>query len=248
MDVEELKKLAADPRFIEGIYNYCDRWCERCSYRSRCVLYAEEEKTKGAPESDIENDAFWKRLEQIFQSTHDLLLSMMRERGINPEDLPIVPATNRRDRKDSISSELLGAAQEYQSMAQCWLDQYAEFDSSCFDNDPADGPESAIQVVQWYCFQIVVKLRRGLNGRQEFEEEQDEFAMEDANGSVKVALIGIDRSIAAWSLLDQAYLQSSEMIHEILLRLERLRRRAEAAFPSARSFQRPGFDYSPAVQ
>jgi hypothetical protein len=29
VDKDRLKKLAADERFIAGIYNYCDRWCER---------------------------------------------------------------------------------------------------------------------------------------------------------------------------------------------------------------------------
>ena len=26
MDKEELKELARDPKYISGIYNYCDRW------------------------------------------------------------------------------------------------------------------------------------------------------------------------------------------------------------------------------
>ncbi len=30
MEKERLKMLAEDPRFIQSIYNYCDRWCERC--------------------------------------------------------------------------------------------------------------------------------------------------------------------------------------------------------------------------
>ena len=27
--------------FIIGVYNYCDRWCERCSLASRCRVFAE---------------------------------------------------------------------------------------------------------------------------------------------------------------------------------------------------------------
>ena len=26
--------------FIVGIFNYCDRWCERCPFTSRCRLFA----------------------------------------------------------------------------------------------------------------------------------------------------------------------------------------------------------------
>ena len=28
--------------FIPGIYNYCNRWCERCIYTEKCMNYASE--------------------------------------------------------------------------------------------------------------------------------------------------------------------------------------------------------------
>ena len=28
--------------FIPGVFNYCDRWCERCPFSSRCRVYAIE--------------------------------------------------------------------------------------------------------------------------------------------------------------------------------------------------------------
>jgi len=31
-------------RFIESIYNYCDRWCEACSFEDRCYLRAQERR------------------------------------------------------------------------------------------------------------------------------------------------------------------------------------------------------------
>src|SRR4030067_3210901 len=27
---------------ISGIYNYCDRWCEKCLYTNRCLLFKQE--------------------------------------------------------------------------------------------------------------------------------------------------------------------------------------------------------------
>jgi len=35
MDKEDVKRLAKTPGLISGIYNYCDRWCERCPYLQR---------------------------------------------------------------------------------------------------------------------------------------------------------------------------------------------------------------------
>jgi hypothetical protein len=37
MTSKRLKQLAANPRHIPGVYNYCDRWCERCPLTSRCL-------------------------------------------------------------------------------------------------------------------------------------------------------------------------------------------------------------------
>ena len=51
MDKENLKKLVQDPRFISGIFNYCDRWCERCSFTARCLNFAMENEEMDEPEN-----------------------------------------------------------------------------------------------------------------------------------------------------------------------------------------------------
>ena len=40
MNSDDLLDMAGNPRFISGIYNYCDRWCERCAFTDRCLTYA----------------------------------------------------------------------------------------------------------------------------------------------------------------------------------------------------------------
>jgi hypothetical protein len=57
-----------------------------------------------------------------------------------------------------------------------------------------------------------------------------------------VALIGIDRSIAAWRLMQLSLPERAGSIVLLILQLERLRQRLEKSFPDARSFIRPGFD------
>jgi len=76
MDRERLKKLAADKRLIPGIYNYCDRWCERCPQTHRCLNFSIGEEEFSDPQTrDIRNEAFWKKLSEIFGET----LEMLRE-------------------------------------------------------------------------------------------------------------------------------------------------------------------------
>ena len=71
--------------------------------------------------------------------------------------------------------------------------------------------------------------------------EQTEL-QSDANGTAKIALIAIDRSLAAWSILYAEYTAQEDKTLSILLHLDRLRRSIEVVFPSALAFIRPGFD------
>ena len=84
---------------------------------------------------------------------------------------------------------------------------------------------------------------RALSARKT-EEEDPEFAEQpkDSDGSAKVALIGIDRSIAAWRLMQLSLPERAEFVVPLILQLARLRNRLERHFPDARSFVRPGFD------
>ena len=62
MDKDKLIKMAENPHLIPGIYNYCDRWCERCTFTSRCLTFLTEEEKKResgySPGSDEMNEEF----------------------------------------------------------------------------------------------------------------------------------------------------------------------------------------------
>jgi hypothetical protein len=75
MDRDRLDDLMGDPRFIPGIYNYCDAWCRRCPFTSRCMNYAmaQEEESGRAQSRDAENGAFWDSLHETFESTMERL-------------------------------------------------------------------------------------------------------------------------------------------------------------------------------
>ena len=60
MRKEDLKRLAENPDFISGIYNYCDRWCERCPFTARCMNFAlEREEYPDDTSRDMANAEFW---------------------------------------------------------------------------------------------------------------------------------------------------------------------------------------------
>ena len=111
-------------------------------------------------------------------------------------------------------------------------------------NENFEQLEDAREVVQWYQYQIAVKTMRALSGRKEELDEDPEIVEfpKDSDGSAKVALIGVDRSIAAWRLMQLSLPERTASIVPLILQLERLRNRVEKTFPEARDFVRPGFD------
>ena len=105
--------------------------------------------------------------------------------------------------------------------------------------------EEAREIIHWYQYQIAVKLMRALSSRSnetELPDEDVDVEARDSDGSAKVALIGIGRSISAWRLMQMALTERSDSIVPLILDLEKLRQRTELKFPKARDFIRPGFD------
>jgi len=102
--------------------------------------------------------------------------------------------------------------------------------------------KDAVEVITFYLFFINVKLMRALHGLFEDRYELPDDLPKDSDGSAKIALIAIDRSISAWGKLLKHLPKSEDEILDILVLLERLRNRTEKEFPDARKFVRPGFD------
>src|SRR5258706_16323308 len=84
MQRKELRELVRSGDFIAGIYNYCDRWCERCPFTARCLVYATEKADDVAADPaahDINSARFWSRLQSMFQEAHEMILEWAEEAG-----------------------------------------------------------------------------------------------------------------------------------------------------------------------
>jgi hypothetical protein len=149
------------------------------------------------------------------------------------------------------------AAFAYAEMVSKWFDSNTELLKNKADEllalaeaeIPASSPDSDalqiqdyLEIIRWYQHQIYVKLCRAASGMIRGELEEVEYFQQDANGSAKVAILGIERSIAALGgLLDQ-FTDQENSILDMLVALKKLSRQVDAAFPDARAFIRPGFD------
>ncbi len=102
--------------------------------------------------------------------------------------------------------------------------------------------DEAIEVIRWYQYFICAKVMRAIHGKKEDEEEGcDEFPS-DSDGSAKIALIAVDRSIGAWAVIQQYLDDDDKVAIDIIAFLDSLKEAVEKTFPRARSFIRPGFD------
>ena len=238
-----LTELASNPDLISGIYNYCDRWCERCPLTSRCLVYATEQVGHNGTieNNDDRNEAFWHKLSAILVETRELISDWASEAGLDLTQLPEEEPKNRKRRRQLADNHPLArAGKKYANNASDWFRGFDHLEK----NEQSEQLEDAREVIQWYQYQIAVKLMRALSCRTDGWEDEPEMAdfPKDSDGSAKVALIGIDRSIAAWRWVQLSLPERLESIVPLILQLERLRQRVEKTFPEAREFVRPGFD------
>ena len=235
-----LTDLASNPDLISGIYNYCDRWCERCPFTSRCLVFATEaEDNQPSKDQDAANAQFWNELGTVFEETLALIPEWANAAEV---DLTCVEeqSPRRRKRKQVDNHPLALAGKTYANAAADWFRQFDEH----LDTERTN---TLREVIQWYQYQIAVKTMRALSGQiEELSDSETSDSPKDSDGSAKVALIGIDRSLAAWRHMQLAAPENDPSIIPLILQLAQLRIRIESQFPDARQYVRPGFDEVPA--
>jgi hypothetical protein len=263
MDKQAFLALAASPGLIPGIYNYCDGWCERCAFTSRCLNYLTRQADGPEPTAEeIDSGAFLEKLSASFALTEELLRDMAEEHDIDlnydKEEMEVFMKNREADRKEKEKSTVSTMANHYMMLGTAWLKRCriplekkeVELNQSLRlgiqgrqVEEEAKHIADAIEVVSYYVHQIYVKLMRAQSDRQMDDAwfEENGFP-KDSDGSAKVALIGIDSSIRSWSLLFKGLPDEEDAILEILGVLDQLRKEVESTFPKARNFVRPGFD------
>jgi hypothetical protein len=233
-----------EPSFerIDFISAYCDRWCERCAFTTRCSDYAVE--------------AALEMCDGDLHAAIDLAVGppaspsgprQGRRAALPDEFIPIEPTPHeleemRREedaRNERIDEEaLITACERMHLLTRGWRAQHGGA-ASTLSPRLAD----AIAVIGWDAGIIQVKLRRALRGRDEYlhgRPFEEDPVQNDWNGSAKVALISIRRSTAPWAIAAEELHDDSARAMAVELRA--VEREALRAVPDAWRFKRPGFD------
>jgi hypothetical protein len=204
-----------------------------------------EEEFSDPEGQDISNEAFWNKLSGILGETLELLRESAKKWGIELETLGSMDDIENIKAKDVAAENhlLCRAAKRYSELVEDW---FRGRETLLFETAAAarEGVslEEAFEVIRWYQYFICAKVMRAVRGKIEEEEERcDEFAS-DSDGSAKIALIAMDRSIAAWAVIRRYITDGAKGVIDVIAFIDGLRQAVEKTFSSARSFIRPGFD------
>ena len=205
---------------IDFISAYCDRWCERCAFTSRCATFAVEAAISmcGDAEQGVE-----------------LALGETIPARDAPTPMPDPPPAGVRPAPHRDNPPILTLARAYTMLARRWL--RAERETWGVSGDPI--LREAMTVIAWDHTLIGAKLDRAMSSRHGGDDDAHPI-QNDANGSAKLALILIDRSEASWRAI--AHATAGELPLMMADHLAQLRAQVDSEFPDARRFVRPGFD------
>lgn len=242
---KRLKELGERKDLIPGVHNYCDRWCERCPFTSRCGSYfLSDGFGEDQEENDSNNEKFWDDLKTIFEVTFEMIQEKAEELGVDFNDI------NEDDYEvEWVKNDATEQSRQYGFDISNWLKKHHEDIQQAgqklmlVDENKLLKLKDAVDVVQWYSFFISAKIHRAfLKHEWDEEYEDDEYYMYDNNGSAKIALIAIDRSIAALGCILEKMHEHEDDLLNFLATLSKIKKGVLAAFPKAIEFKRPGFD------
>lgn len=185
----------------------------------------EKERDDGDPASrDLANGKFWNKLQETFQETIQMVREDAKARGIDLDDPMLraeVIAQERAERRLAAKNRPLArAGMAYIKAVDQWMDGAKSLLAAKVEELKTQArleignPVAEVQrlsnftdIIGWYQHFIYVKLCRAIDSRASEELEADEAQRKyprDSDGTAKIALIAMDRSISAWAGLREA--------------------------------------------
>ncbi|NHE59156.1 hypothetical protein [Cyclobacterium plantarum] len=243
--------------FIEGVHNYCDRWCERCVFTDRCRVFYMEEKDRKISAHDPKWETSLEPITKTLEEAKIMLEKMANEKGIDLAETDQEFEKERADKKSRVENHpLMKKSMDYLELSGEWLEkgQVKDNTDKIFQEvnlgikSMQEGEREilllrdSLEVIRWYQPLIAAKCHRALLGKE--DEYNKHFAEEerDYNGSAKIARIAIERSMRAWASLLGFFEEEESAIFRILASLQQAQQVLERAFPNMDHFIRPGFD------
>jgi len=234
--LDTMLELAADPRLIPGIYNYCDRCCWRCGFTDRCLSYQHSAQLDTA-----HSKATPAEIAEPVTRTLRMLRAIATRVGVEPassrQDDEAMRAYQRRV-DAAFNDPLVVRAREYSQT----VSHITRVLLPAVDARGDAVATAAVVRVQETCGTIASKIYRAVSDRADDDFDPGEL-QSDANGSAKVARLLIDESRRSWRVLMEVGRATANGVPARLVGLlDEIDAALSRSFPRALEFKRPGFD------
>ncbi len=256
---EKLLKLAANPNNIAGIYNYCDNWCENCAFTKRCFQFLMNKEDVSTDNNFSNKEKLWDDIKNSLNMAVELIDDLAEQMKIDLNDSNHEEYKNhhRKKNEELIKNPLVTRGFMYSRLVQKWFDknnylfldkgrEMEKFASFGFDKKSVEDHlyklQDILENIFRYQYFIPAKISRAVGAIDIEIENPQKNLPKDSDGSAKIALITIHKSIDAWAELNKIFPQKEDEILEILVLLKKLLNETNKIFPNAMSFIRPGFD------
>lgn len=237
-------KPAKNDEIIPGISSYCDQWCQRCAFTSRCGTFLFNKELGVNPPNSLDDD------QDFFQQVSNLLSiakRMIKEKSKVSEGNDIVSDTEPGEyHPDNLLHipKSFKLTLDYGVSALEWMHNNSKIVEGKLKelrsiSNPAEAKLfDALEVIRWYSFFINSKVK------QAYVEMVMGYRDKNRNyrGTAKIAIIAMERSIESWSVLYEHIPHLEDEILGFLTELSSLKSMALNDYPKAMSFKRPGFD------
>jgi len=253
---------------ISGIYNYCDRWCEKCYYTNRCLVFKKEAERdiKHILNDEDRNDpeVFAKDIADNFQEAFNHLNNFMAEEyeefekddfdlddedelddGFFKEELDDDerPSTFLRNADNPLillSEKLFKDFYKYYDLIK------SKFPTELDEKNPQNLLQQNLEILGWYTPQINVKIRMCYWNNNKISKsinpELLEIDKEMLNVTARIAFVGIDNCISALNNLHQQKLALQSETISLLATIKQIKEMFVAEFPTALTYKLPYFD------
>jgi hypothetical protein len=259
VEFDQIMARAGNPNLIPGIYNYCDRRCERCPFTERCFQYLETQREHSQTRERDDEESMGRAVARSLERSLDMLRILGRRLGfdltgesaesgadVDPHQLPslreITEGENEdgQDDQDGVAEDdpLVGLAREYANTT--WPILRALRPILLIRGEAA--LLEALETLELHSSSISAKIFRAVWSAAEagFDAEDPQ---NDANGSAKIAQLMVRDCRVAWRALMEPGQATEDGVPARLVRmLDGLDVGIGVRFPRAMDFLRPGFD------
>jgi hypothetical protein len=236
---------ASDPNLIPGIYNYCNRRCERCAFTSRCFHYRE---TCRAISVECESLSVGQVVARSLEGSLDLLQIVGRRLGVDlidrPDDVkardaaPAGEAPMDGHERGPLTDPLIRIAREYGSTTWPIVRALQPILQARGDAVLLE----AMATLEAFSAGIPAKVFRAVWTTIGADVTPDQVQNE-ANGAAKVARLMIGEARQAWrTLMEPGQASRDGLPARLVGLLDQLDEGLKSRFPRAMDFVRPGFD------